>query len=221
VQQVTETFQRGDFPEVIRIVGENFQPGMYTLKLLFRDEQRRILRKILESALNEAEAAYRQLYQHHAALMNFVTSLGMPMPKRLQVAAEIILNSDLRRTFEQDEIPLERANALLDEAWRAGVQLDGPTLEFALRRTIERLAGRFREAPEDFAQLARLETAVGLARSLPFNVNLWTAQNVFWETLQSVYPAMQQRAAAGDTDAAKWAEQFRKLGENLLVRVPG
>lgn len=221
VHQVTETFQRGDFPEVIRIVGENFRPGTYTLKLLFRDEQRRILRKILESALNEAEAAYRQLYQHHAALMNFVTSLGMPMPKRLQVAAEIILNSDLRRAFEQDEIPLERANALLDEAWRAGVQLDGPTLEFALRRTIERLAWRFREAPEDFARLVRLETAVGLARSLPFNVNLWSAQNVFWETLQTVYPAMQQRAAAGDTDAAKWTEQFRKLGENLLVRVPG
>ncbi len=220
VQQVTEAFQRGDFPEVIRIVDENFQPGMYTLKLLFRDEQRRILRKILDSALTEAETAYRQLYQHHAAMMNFVTSLGMPLPKRLQVAAEIILNSDLRRAFEQEEISLERANALLDEAWRAGVQLDGPTLEFALRRTIERLARRLRETPEDFAKLSRLETAVGLARSLPFNVNLWTAQNVFWETLQSVYPKMQERAGAGDAVAAKWTELFRKLGENLLVRVP-
>ncbi|MCL6507109.1 MAG: DUF3536 domain-containing protein, partial [Bryobacteraceae bacterium] len=221
LQLVTETFQRGDFPEVIRLVNENFEPGMYTLKLLFRDEQRRILRKILDSALTEAEGAYRQLYQHHAALMNFVTALGLPLPKRLQVAAEIILNSDLRRVLEAEELSLERANALLDEAWRAGVQLDGPTLEFALRRTIERLARQFHAEPHALDRLARLEAAVGLARSLPFSVNLWTAQNLFWEVLQSVFPAMEQRARAGDADSARWLALFRKLGDNLLVRVPG
>ncbi len=221
VQFVTETFQRGDFSEVIRLVNENFEPGMYTLKLLFRDEQRRILRKILDSALTEAEGAYRQLYQHHAALMNFVTALGMPLPKRLQVAAEIILNSDLRRVLEAEDLSLERANALLDEAWRAGVQLDGPTLEFALRRTIERLARQFHAEPRALDRLARLEAAVSLARSLPFSVNLWTAQNLFWEVLQSVFPAMEPRARAGDADSARWLELFRKLGDNLLVRVPG
>ncbi|MCL6566037.1 MAG: DUF3536 domain-containing protein [Acidobacteriia bacterium] len=221
VQRVTETFQRGDFPEVIRLVSESFEPGMYTLKLLFRDEQRRILRKILDSALTEAELAYRQLYQHHAALMNFVTALGLPLPKRLQVAAEIILNSDLRRVLEAEDLSLERANALLDEAWRAGVQLDGPTLEFALRRTIERLARHFRAEPHALERLERLEAAVGLARSLPFSVNLWTAQNLFWEVLQSVFPTMQQRARSGDADSIRWLELFRRLGDNLLVRVPG
>ncbi len=221
VQRVTETFQRGDFPEVIRLVSESFDPGMYTLKLLFRDEQRRILRKILDSALTEAELAYRQLYQHHAALMNFVTALGLPLPKRLQVAAEIILNSDLRRVLEAEDLSLERANALLDEAWRAGVQLDGPTLEFALRRTIERLARQFHAEPHALERLARLEAAVGLARSLPFSVNLWTAQNLFWEVLQSVFPTMQQRARTGDAESVRWLELFRRLGDNLLVRVPG
>jgi alpha-amylase/alpha-mannosidase (GH57 family) len=218
VQQISETFQRGDLPESIRTVADHFGPGTYTLKLLFRDEQRRILRRILESALEEADATYRQLYQHHAPMMSFVTTMGLPLPKRLQVAAEIILNSDLRRLLEADDVDRDRANALLDEAWRAGVPLDGPTLEFAARRTIERLARQFRDDPADLQRLQRFESAVALARSLPFQVNLWLAQNDFYEVLKTVYPEMQANADPSVT--ARWVERFRALGENLMVRVP-
>jgi alpha-amylase/alpha-mannosidase (GH57 family) len=218
VKHISETFQRGDLPESIRAVADQFAAGTYTLKLLFRDEQRRILRRILESALEEADAAYRQLYQHHAAMMTFVAGMGLPLPKRLQVAAEIILNIDLRRVLESDEMDAGRANALLDEAWRAGVPLDGQTLEFAARRTIERLARQFREEPADIHRLERFERAVALARSLPFQVNLWLAQNVFYSALETVYPEM--KSHSDPTVTARWLERFRALGENLLVRVP-
>ena len=217
--EVTEAFEAGDSPELLRIVGKHFESSAHTLKLLFRDEQRKILQLILESVLAETETAYRRIYQDHTALMRFLTSLGMPQPHRFEIAAEFTLNADLRQAMESDSLDRERIYALLDEATKAGVELDEATLEFAIRRKIERLTSRFREQPADLNHLQALDLAVELAGSMPFEVNLWTAQNDYYETMQDLYPDFLAKGDHGDETAQAWVNQFRALGEKLRVRV--
>ncbi|MBI3962495.1 MAG: DUF3536 domain-containing protein, partial [Deinococcus sp.] len=65
VQEVIEAFAQADLPTVIRLLDKHFGTSTYSLKLLFRDERRKILDLILNSTLAEAEAAYRQIYEHH------------------------------------------------------------------------------------------------------------------------------------------------------------
>ena len=217
--EVTEAFEGGDFPELLRIVDRNFESSAHTLKLLFRDEQRKILQLILESVLTETETAYRRIYQDHAALMRFLTTLGMPQPHRFEIAAEFTLNADLRQALESDSLDRERIHALLEEAAKAGVQLDEATLEFALRRKIEQLASRFQEQPADPDLLQALDAAAELAGSMPFEVNLWTTQNIYYETMRNLYPEFLARGEHGDETAQAWANQFRSLGQKLRVRV--
>jgi hypothetical protein len=218
-ESIMTVFRRGDFPDLIRIVDREFGPAAYSLALLFRDEQRRILRQILDSSLGDAEIAYRQIYQNHVSLMRFLGSLGIPAPKRLEVAAEVTLNSDLRRALENDELEPARITTLVDEARISRVPFDAPTLEFAIRKTLERLAERWAEEPLKVEWLARLDDAVGLARSLPFEAVLWRVQNAFYTLMRSELADMECQARDGSEEAGQWVERFRALGEKLSVRV--
>jgi len=210
---VAETFQRGDLAEILHRVYARFAPGTYNLKLLFRDQQRRIVRRILETSLNRAEAAYRQVFESDVALMYFVRSLKMPLPKRFRMAADFVINADLRRAFEKGN--LERVPDLLADAARLDVSLDQPTLEYAVRRNLDRMAREWAGRPADLEAMRELGSAVALARSLPFPVDLWKAQNVHHDVRMSLYTQMSECAAQGDAAAARWTDTFRSLGDNL------
>ena len=217
--ELTTIFRGGDLTELIRDLDREFQSGTYSLALLFRDEQRKILRQILESSLGDAEAAYRQIYQNQVSLMRFLANIGMPAPRRLEIAAEVTLNSDLRRAFENDDLDLGKIGALVDEAQVAKVPFDSPTLEYAIRKTLERLATRLASSPGDLPLLEKLNASVAMARSLPFEVALWRAQNIYYNLMLTEYRRVHEQAAAGDPEAQAWAECFRALGSKLSVRV--
>ncbi|MEW6458955.1 MAG: DUF3536 domain-containing protein [Bacillota bacterium] len=218
VQAVTAAFEGGSLPEVIRILDRYFEGIPYSLKLLFRDEQRKILDQILASTLADLEANYRHIYEHHASLMRFLGALGIPQPKELRTAAEFVLNTDLRRAFADEEFSLKRIAKLLDQAAACGVPLDSAGLDYVLEQTMERMAGRLQAEPHNLDTLTGLNAAVGLARSLPFTVDLWKVQNIYYELLQRVYSGFEERAAAGDDRARVWIEHFAALGDKLRMR---
>ncbi len=217
--EIIKAFEQGDFPELIRVLDREFGSGTYSLKLLFRDEQRKILRLILDSALTEAEAAYRDVYQNRAPLMHFLASLGMPPVRAFQIASEFTLNADIRRAIQADDWNPDVVKGLVEEAKKAKVYLDATTLEFTLRRKLERLADQFREQPTDLALLQSLDAAVGLAQTMPFKVQLWEIQNIFYEVLKSFYPPMTETSGKLDENAEQWVSTFRSLGQKLAVRV--
>jgi alpha-amylase/alpha-mannosidase (GH57 family) len=218
VLEVTDAFAKADFAGVVRLLDKHFLELTYSLRSLFRDEQRRILNLIMESTLAQAEAISRQLYEHHAPLMRFLADLDTPLPKAFHTAAEVVLNSDLRRAFQEEAPDLDRVRSLLQEAKAWGVQLDAAGLSYTLKQTIERLAERFREQFVELPLLQRLQVVVGLARSLSFEVDLWKAQNVYYELLRSTYPEYRARGVQGEETAQAWVDQFITLGEKLGVR---
>ncbi len=219
VKEITEAFNRGDLAERLRIVDKHFGSAAYTLNLLFRDQQHHILRLILQSALAEAEAAYRRIYERGAPLMRFVASLNMPQPKRFQIAAEFTLNAELRRLLESETLDVDQIQALLEEMGRAGIVFDKATLEFSMRRNLENTAALFLENPDDLERLQAFIATVNVADMLPFEVRKWQPQNVFYEVLLGRYAEFQRRAAAGDESARKWIEVFLALGNKLSVYV--
>jgi hypothetical protein len=220
VQELTEAFTRADFPEGIRLLDRHFGESTYSLKSLFRDEQRKVLNLILESSLAVAEAVYRQLYEQQVPLMRLLTDLSMPLPKAFSMAADFFLNTNLRRALEKDELDLDRITMLLDEAVRGKITLDTASLGYALQQTLQQIMGRLATDPTDLTALKKLQVAAALARALPFETDLWRAQNVYYELLRGVYPEFLDKADQGDEEAHAWVECFVPLGEALRVRVP-
>jgi alpha-amylase/alpha-mannosidase (GH57 family) len=218
-QEIMGAFSRADIPEVLRVMEKELGRTTYSVRSLFRDDQRSILRQILNTSLDEVEGAYRQIYEHHVPLIHFLRDLGMPLPRAIHTAAEFALNSRLRHEFGEDEMDLERVRNLLAEVRAADVVLDSTTLEFTLRVTIERLFERFSKHPRDQVLLERLEAIVGQARSLPFEVAMWTAQNVWSQMHLTAFDEFARRVEHGEPDARAWIEHFKSLGEKLAVRV--
>jgi hypothetical protein len=218
-QELDHALLSGDLAELVRMIDKNFSSGTYTLRLLFRDEQRKILGIILEEATNEARAMYRNFHDEHAHLIRFVTDLGVPLPRRFRLAVDFTLNSDLLDAFLADEVDLKKSREILEEIRRTGVTPDAVTLEFALRRTIERLFTRFVANPIEPGLLPRLQETIALALTLPFQVRLWEAQNTYYSMMRGIAGEIRERAERGDSEAQAWLDGFVKLGEALKVRV--
>jgi alpha-amylase/alpha-mannosidase (GH57 family) len=219
VDEITAAFSKADVPEVLRVMEKELESA-YSLKSLFRDDQRAILRQILDTSLNEAEAAYRQIYENHVPLAHFLRDLGVPLPKAIRTAAEFALNSNLRRAFADGEIDLEQVGKLLEEARTGGIALVSTMLEYTLRLTMDCLFEKFGDDPGDVARVERLEAIVEMARSLPFGVSFWTPQNVWWEVRRTTLEDRMRRDREGDEAARTWVQRFLALGEKLKVRVP-
>jgi hypothetical protein len=217
-QDLADSFMRADFPDVIRSLDRHFGDSTYSLRSIFHDDQRKILNVLMKATLAETDSVYRQLYEQHAPMMRFLGDLRAPLPRAFQTAADFALNSSLRSAFEDpDNLDFARIEALLDESRTFNIRLDGATLGFALRKNIKRMSERLFENPSDLQLMVRLEAAVGLAKTLPFEVNIWRAQNNYYLMLQRLLPELRAQARAGQVQAQQWVNHFLALGRNLSV----
>src|SRR5690606_31110236 len=162
---------------------------------------------------------YRWQYQDIATLMRFIIAKDLPLPRAISMAAEFVLNRDIRATLAADRVDLDHARELLEEAEAIRVQLDREGLSYVFGKALERIAYQLLEQPHDLQLLEAWDGLASLIASLPFDVNLWKSQNVFYELLNTVYPAVRERADGGEAEAGRWAELFTALGEQLSVVV--
>ena len=219
IEALSESFSRVDIPEVVRLLDRRFGEKTYSLRSLFRDEQRRIVRTILSSTVAEAEAAYLQIYEHHAALMRFISSLGTPMPREFTAAVEYALNSLLRRACSAEALDGERIRSLLREAQTSSTNLDKTTLEFLLRHKLEGIARQFAADTANLHKLEHLENTLCIVQQMPFPVNLWSVQNEVYALQDTVHARIRRRASRGDLKAQNWSDAYLRLSELLSIRV--
>ena len=221
--ELIEVFDKADYHETLRRFDERFELGVYGLKSLFRDEQQRVLDRILKTTLAGIEGAYRRLYDDHLPLMRFLMDAGAPPPKALHMAAEFVLHTELRRRFQEEEVDPARIDSLLREARGVGVTFDTESLEFSFRKSLERTAAGLHAAPRHTETLQRVTAILELLGLLPFTVNLRTVQNICYELKEAEYPGMKAAAQGGDDEAQAWVEAFSDMSVRLGVRidVPG
>jgi hypothetical protein len=216
-----EAFSRADPDEVRRILKQNFEGEPYDLTVLFRDEQRRILNRIVESEWKEAEVTLSDLYPHVMSMIRTLVKIGgyLTIPRAFYAAAEFALNTRLRHALDSEQMDFDVVRSLLKDAEETKVALDMPTLEYTLRKRLEQIAEGFHADPGNVAHLKEIDSAVGLTHSLPLSVNLWKIQNICYEVLQTTYHNFQQKAEEGDENAIAWVVQFRDLAQKLSLRV--
>jgi alpha-amylase/alpha-mannosidase (GH57 family) len=196
-----ELFSRADTAEIIRYIDANFNQQVFSLKSLFRDEQRKITAQLLNESLNLTSATYRSIYETHASLIRFLQGLAIPIPLPLHSAAEIALNDQLREAFERPDPDADSIQSVFREAANAQVKIDETTLEFAIRKKLEREAAQFAEHPDVPENVHRFKKWLDLVFGLPFHVDLWEAQNICYTPLVQLVESYQE--SDGDGDGAK------------------
>ncbi len=115
----------GNLPEVVRLIDGYFGGSPYSLVSLFSDDQRRILRVILQSTLGEVERSLASIYEEHASLLHFLSAAKLPKPPALNMAAGFAINAGLRRALRRRS-DRSGADALPDHAGQGRRSLSRP-----------------------------------------------------------------------------------------------
>ncbi len=204
-------FLRGDFDGVLRVMDRYAGGVMYSLKDLFRDEQREILSITMKEGIEEARRVYRRMYWQDRFLMALLRDFGAPIPRIFLATAEFALGYELMKAIEDGPGNMEKAVELYSELTDWGLQPDQVELELLLRRKLLALFDQLEGKP-DLDGVERLKGLLKFAVMLPFTVNLWEGQNKYYEMSRSLYRKMRERR---DDEAARWAGEFRELGRDL------
>ena len=212
--EAAEHVQRADFPEVIRLLDRFYGHADYSLTSLFSDEQRRIVQLLLNSTLWDVENSLATIYQDHASLLHYLSQAGLPKPPALALAATFAINAGMRRTLETDPIDQAQLRSYLSLAKADQVPLETSTLSYIADQRMKRAMV---ELQMSAGSLEILDSAVALARTLtelPFDLNLWQAQNIWYEILRTSGEAL---TALPTDDRLRWDKGFADLGTCLGI----
>jgi len=205
---------RADFPEVIRLLDRFYGHASYSLTSLFRDEQRRIVKLILNSTLTDVENSMTTIYEDHASLLHFLSQAGLPKPPALVLAASFAINAGLRRIIETEPVDQAQMRSYLTLARSDQVQLDSSTLSYQADQRMKRAMLDLQGAT---GSLEALDRALALARALselPFELNLWQAQNIWYDILRGSAAALN---ALEPDNRVRWEKDFGALGACLKI----
>jgi alpha-amylase/alpha-mannosidase (GH57 family) len=213
-KEAAELVQRAYFPEVIRLLDRHYGRVDYSLTSLFTDEQRRILQIILNSTLWDIENSLTTIYEDHASLLHYLSQAGLPKPPALTLAAGFAVNAGLRRALEAEPIDQAQLRSFLSLAKADQVPLEAATLSYIADQRMKR---SMIELVMSSGSLEMLERTLALARTvieLPFELNLWQAQNIWYEILRTSSYGL---VALGKDDRPRWEKNFNELGACLSI----
>ncbi len=217
---LSEVFLRADTAEIIRVFDEVFHKRTFSLRSLFRDEQRKITDLILADSLAASAAAYRSIYESQAPLIRFLHDLSIPVPPALKSAAEFAINYQLRRAFERPELDPNSLQSVFKEASASQINLDVGTLEFVIRKRLESEAEQSAEHLDELEKAHKLRELVDFVQSLPFPVKLWDAQNVLYGPLRQSLHSDLGIAKNGDLASKALRDELSQLSERLKIFSP-
>jgi len=216
VKEAKAAIVRADFPAVIRAFDQYFPEPSYSIRSLFRDEQRRIVDLILKSTLSEVEATLASIYENQASLLHFLSQAGLPRPEALTIAASFAIEAGLRKALESEPIDALQMRAYLELAQSDQVPLNTSRLGYLADQKMKRaMVDLQTEVTDQTEQVATIENALLVARTLnelPFELNLWQAQNIWYDVWKH-----KPQPAVPDPEA--WIKGFHDLGELLRISV--
>ncbi len=215
VDNARTSIRRANLPELIRSIDEYFDSTLYSLASLFADEEQRILKSILNQTLSEVENSLIRIYEEHATLLDFLCEAHVPAPPALAITASFAINAGLRRALEAETFDSAELARLLRRSEIDHVTLDNDLLSYTSDKRMKRAMVRLESAAElqSPQNLSILNETLAIAeslRTLPMEINLWQAQNIWNDLL---------RRADSTYWSREWRDGFRKVGLALNISV--
>jgi hypothetical protein len=186
---------------------------------LFKHEQQVILEQIFETTMREVEESFRKIYEDHFSLIRMLNENHMQLPKTLASVVEFVLQRDLLRLLEMQDMPLDKLARLVKEITRWPFKRDKENLDFVAGHKVNELVSRFAAAPDDIGLLEYIVEMVRSLSALKLELDVWKAQNIYYTIGKAIFRDRKHQAEAGNETSRRWVRAFEALGELLRVKV--
>ncbi len=215
-KEISESFNKGEINETILLMPKHFGNSNYSLKDIFRDDQMRILDFILKDAVKKATDLNEIIYRDNLAFLKFMSEVGAPAPKTFWRAAEIVLNSEIRKLLTGEDLNVELLSKLISDAKALGVEFDSESISLEASERIALEFTKLHKTSMDARKLENINTLIETIRQLPVKLELWHAQNTAFSIVQEIYkPAKEKK----DANAQTWISAFEKLCKSIGIKL--
>jgi len=215
---ISQAFEKSDVPEIITLLDQYFGTHDCSIANLFKDDQRQVLNKILDKALNEIEISFRHVKENHYPILLAIKENGMPMPTVFLNTFEFIFNTDIRKILEAEHIEIKNLIETVKQAKRWCLKIDKQTIGFIASKRITKLMEEFKVNPGDFMQMKTIENIFKVLRPLDLPLRIWEAQNIYFFIRKEQFDRMNAKSKQDDKEAKRWCVNFNALGNMLSIR---
>jgi len=216
--EIKGAFSASDVPGTIRLMDKHFGMNNYSLHHLFRDEQRKVINQILKPALDDIEENFRQIYHAHYPFIQAIADLKLPLPSLFHITGQSIVNAELQKLLENNELECKDLHKLIDEIKKFPFKIDSQGIGFVASRKINALMEKLLNSPEELPLLQNTVELLKTISSLPIELDLWIAQNIYFQICKKMKSATAIRAEGEVKYVRNWHELFNSLGEILNVK---
>ncbi len=216
-KETKKAFLKGDFSKVADLINKYFEKQVYSLSQLFRDEQIKILSRILEPTQKKIENLFLQIYRNNYPIIQTLNEMGISLPQTLASVIEFTLNNALRKSLEDEDSNIEELKKLVSEMKKRSIEPDKTDMGFVASQKINKLMDRLAQAPQDSSLLENIVKTLNILSVFPLELNLWKAQNIYFSVGKKFCGPMQKKAET-DPHAKMWLDYFNELGEFLGVK---
>jgi alpha-amylase/alpha-mannosidase (GH57 family) len=219
ITSVHESFMNNDISEVLHLIDEFFENNTFSLKHLFKNEQRLIIGELLEAGSKDVYNSFRQLYDTQHPLIQALSGMNIPLPDYLSSLVKFILNADIHRNLKEKQIDFTQLARDVEESLRWSVDIDRTSLGYLVADRINTLTSEWKTDPEDITPMDTANSLLGILKPLNLELNLWISQVRYFIIGKEHYPRINDTADEGDPYAGEWLNQFTQLGDHLRVKI--
>ncbi len=176
-QKVIAAFEASNVSEVIGHMQDSFGEDKFSLWNLFKDEQRKVIRQIVDQDLEQAQDSYRKIYNRNYNMMQVLRSANLPVPSLFLQNLFLVVNQDLKHCFDHARLYPARIEKLAREVQTWNVPLEKEEIAFAAGK---RIMLEIRDLPNKKGELkavTNINRTLNVLNRLSIAPDWWQAQN--------------------------------------------
>ncbi len=173
-------FEHGDLAQTVRLLEKHFQEQLYSLRDLFKDQQKEALDVVLNQTLKAIESQFGDIYKQHYPIMCYLSNLRVSFPSLFRHIAEYVQNSQIKRALTQTEVSIDMIRDHVEEAREWEIHLDKYGIQKSYIEALERLFEACQQKPSDLVALRHFHSLVESLRIMLFEVDIGKIQNDFY-----------------------------------------
>jgi len=212
--EITERFSKGEINEAIMLMPKYFGTNNYSLKDVFRDDQKTILNIIVQDAVKKATELNEIIYRDNSAFLRFMNEIRIPSPKPFRTATDIVLNDKIRQMLATEEINVDELSKLISDSKALLIEFESDIISLEAGEKIVKEFTKLLDAPSDSKKLENIDKLIMALNQLPLKLDLWHAQNIAFEIAQKTYKPLKDKK---DEDSQKWVLAYEKLCKSIGI----
>lgn len=215
--QMKAEFESSNVNGVIKLMQQYFGSENFSIRNLFKDEQRKVLQQIIERDLRETETFNNSIFERNYATIKALDLVGMELPHSLRKNMELVLNAEIRNFFQHGSLRPARLRKLVEQALKWNIRVDDIYIPRAVENRLIQELKQFAQSL-NYETLYKVERAVKYIQLLSLKIDLIESQTIVFKLAKAHYAQWKSDADKGESQA-RFIQTFEKLLNRLNIRL--